>query len=85
MTTIVDVRTTNEFNSGHVEVALNVPLDQLAQRLSHEHCQLNRQDRIVLYCASGARANVAKHLLERAGFKDVINAGGYQQIKRQLA
>lgn len=85
MTTILDVRSPAEFNSGHINNALNVPVDQLAQRLSQQQCQIDKTDRVIVYCAAGGRAGLAQSLMERAGYKDVINAGGYQQLKQQIS
>ncbi len=84
MTTIVDVRSPAEYASGHINNALNVPVDQLAQRLSKQQCQLDKSDRVIVYCASGGRSSVAQGLLQRAGYRDVINAGGYHQLRQQI-
>lgn len=69
---IIDVRTPGEFASRSYPKAINIPLDALASRLG----ELSKTKPIILYCASGARATQAAGILARAGFTDVVNAGG---------
>ncbi|MEJ2045036.1 MAG: rhodanese-like domain-containing protein [Reinekea sp.] len=76
---LIDVRSALEFKMGHADGAVNIPVDQLAIRLS-KGCKINKSDSITLYCASGARADVAKTLLERAGYSQVTNAGGLANV-----
>ena len=73
---VVDVRTKGEFASGAYPKARNIPLDALADRLS----ELPKDKRIVVYCASGARASQAARILTGAGFADVVNAGGLSDL-----
>ena len=61
---LVDVRTPQEFASGHLEGAVNIPLDQLPNRLD----ELDREGQVVVYCHSGNRSASAARTLERAGF-----------------
>ena len=69
---LLDVRTTAEFAAGHVDSALNIPVQELAQRL-HE---LGSKDRpIVVYCRSGARSASAARLLQAQGFQSVLDIG----------
>ena len=70
---IVDVRTAEEFDEEHYPEAVNIPVDELASRLSEVG---EKNTPIVLYCASGARSAFAARLLKSAGFVDVVNAGG---------
>jgi phage shock protein E len=70
--TVVDVRTPGEFARGHHAGAVNVPLGALPGRLA----EIPRDRPVVLYCASGARSASAARLLRRAGYVDVVNAGG---------
>ncbi len=74
---VVDVRTSEEFESGACPGAVNIPLDDLQARVQ----DLGAADReIILYCASGARSAYAKRLLEHAGFSRVRNAGGLHDV-----
>jgi phage shock protein E len=74
---IVDVRTTEEFEEEHFPNALNIPVAQIQQRLT-EFGEKNIP--LVLYCASGARSAYAAKILRSAGYVDVINAGGLNDM-----
>jgi phage shock protein E len=76
---IIDVRTTDEFADGSYPGAVNIPLAILAARLD----ELGPKDKpIVLYCASGARSAQAARILKQAGYADVMNAGGIDDMPR---
>jgi rhodanese-related sulfurtransferase len=70
---IVDVRTRAEFDCGHIPGAVNLPLDELRERLGEvEHGQ-----RTITYCELGQRGYLATRILSQAGY-DVANlSGGY--------
>jgi phage shock protein E len=70
---LIDVRTPEEFQSGHVEGAKNIPVSELDQRIGEFG---PKEGMIVLYCRSGGRAGKAKSQLEAAGYMAVHNAGG---------
>jgi len=70
---VVDVRTREEFDGGHFQGARNIPLQELQERI-HEMGDKNQA--LILYCASGARSAMARRYLQRAGYTDVVNAGG---------
>ncbi len=74
---IIDVRTAEEFNEEHYPNALNIPVDQIRQRLT-EFGEKNAP--IVVYCASGSRSAFAARMLKSAGYTDVINAGGLDDM-----
>lgn len=74
---IVDVRTPAEFKDGAYTGAINIPLPTLLARMN----ELEPKDKpVVLYCASGARSGQGARLLKQAGFTDVINAGGLDDM-----
>lgn len=63
---LLDVRTPAEFAGGHVEGAINIPVQDLERRLG----ELNgRGPNVVVYCRSGGRSATAAVLLARAGFQ----------------
>lgn len=68
---VIDVRTPEEFHSGHFKNALNIPHDQIEQNL--QKLEKYRDKTIIVYCRSGRRSNIAKDILEMKGFKKVIN------------
>lgn len=77
-TFLVDVRTPSEFVGGSVEGAVNIPLDKLPAQLG----KFKGKESIVVFCRSGNRSSQAKHILERNGFKHVINGGTWQQVQQ---
>lgn len=73
---LVDVRSPGEFAGGHIEGAINIPMQDLKGRL--DELGDNRSE-IVVYCQSGGRSAIAKRLLERNGFENVHDLGGIGQ------
>lgn len=81
---VLDVRTPEEFATGHLEGALLIPVQELSQRLGEVQQQLPAQDKtqpIVVYCRSGGRAARAEQILREAGFTEVTNGGGYSSLR----
>lgn len=76
-TTVVDVRNTWEFEEGHYEGALNIPLDQIPQRLDEFK---KMEGAIVLYCRSGYRSGMALQLLKQQGLDNLYNGGGVDEM-----
>ena len=75
---ILDVRTPEEFATGAYPRAVNIPVQALARRMG----ELPKDRPIVVYCASGMRSASAAAALARAGFADVVNAGGLGSMPR---
>ena len=71
-TQFIDVRQPEELATGTIEGAINVPLDQFAERVA----ELDPQRRVVLLCRSGNRSGRAAEYLVHVGFSDVINLVG---------
>lgn len=79
---IIDVRTSEEFNTGHIENSLNiVHTDILNGVISNK---ISPEDTIFLYCRSGKRAEFAKKILNDNGYKNVTNLGGYNDALREI-
>ena len=76
VTAIIDVRTPDEFASGHVEGAVNINWE--GATFADEVASLDKSGTYLLYCRSGNRAGQAKAAMEQMGFTDVTNLGGYQ-------
>ena len=68
---IIDVRTEAEWNSGHIEGAVLIPYEQIGERIGAVAPDKTR--RIYLYCRTGRRAKIAQEVLDKLGYKDVIN------------
>ena len=67
---VVDVRTPQEFASGHVPGAINIPYDQIARRASEIGPPSTQ---VLLYCRTGRRSGIAADALDRAGYKKVFD------------
>ncbi|MFT5049354.1 MAG: hydroxyacylglutathione hydrolase [Chlamydiales bacterium] len=71
---VLDVRTRGEFESGHVEGALHMPLAELAARKG----ELRRDQRLFVCCKSGYRSMAAISMLQADGFTNLVDtAGGF--------
>ena len=69
---VLDVRTQEEYNSGHIPDALLIPLSELEMRLD----ELNPSDHILVYCRSGHRSEEAAITLVANGFIHIYNMEG---------
>ena len=78
----IDVRTTEEFDSGHIEGALHIPYEDIGKEIA-KHVK-DKNTTIKVYCKVGGRAGIAKETLDKMGYKKVINAGGYKKILKEL-
>ena len=81
-TYVIDVRTPEEFATGHVDGALNIVHAMILKGVAENG--IKPDDDIKLYCRSGKRASVALEMLKSAGFSKVENLGGYEQAKAAL-
>ena len=77
----VDVRTREEFAAGHVEGAINIPVEELPTRW--RELERYRDEHVVVYCRTGNRSGVALTLLKQAGFSNIENGGGFAGLQRQ--
>ncbi len=75
---LVDVRTPAEFSAGHVKGSVNIPLNNIPNKLN----SFKNKKHIVVFCRSGNRSSQAKSILEQNGFNNVINGGTWQKIKQ---
>jgi phage shock protein E len=79
---VIDVRTAQEFQSGHVEGALNIPHDSIGQDITK--AKVNKDDHVILYCKSGRRADLALGTLKGLGFSNIENYGGFEEAQKRL-
>jgi rhodanese-related sulfurtransferase len=73
---LVDVRTPSEFAQGNVKGSVNIPLDQIPNRLS----KFKDKENIIVFCRSGNRSSHAKSILEKNGFTNVTDGGTWQNV-----
>lgn len=69
---LIDVKTKEEFNEGHIKGAINISIDEIDKVIE---TYKNDYDTI-LYCRSGSRASSALKYLKEKDYKEVYNAGG---------
>lgn len=71
---VVDVRTLEEYNEGHIPNAISVPLETIENKA--ESKLKNKDDLILVYCRSGRRSREAALKLIEKGYTNVIDFGG---------
>lgn len=69
---LIDVRTPDEFDSGYIDGAINIPVDQIANRLS----EIPSDIPVIVYCQSGNRSATAARTLVENGYEQVYDLGG---------
>ena len=79
-TYLVDVRTVEEYSSGAIPSAINIPFDVIADNLPTE----DRSARIIVYCRSGNRSGIAYDSLAGLGFTNVLDFGGATNWRGEL-
>jgi phage shock protein E len=76
--TIIDVREPNEFQGGHIEGAMNIPLGSIPNSVA----KIKKMSQpIIVYCRSGMRSGQAMMFLKTQGLKEVYNGGGINQMQ----
>jgi phage shock protein E len=78
-TVIIDVRTTDEYASGHVQGAQNFPVEQMQDG---KFPTISKDTPIALYCHSGRRAGIALEFMKKYGYKNVQSLGGVNDLAR---
>jgi len=76
-TILLDVRTKKEFEKGHIDGFINIPLHELRDRIN----ELDTNKTIYVMCLAGQRAYVAERLLRNQGFNAFSLSGGYRLYK----
>ena len=77
--TVVDVRNNWEYDEGHVNNAVNIPLTEIPARIE-EFRMLHGP--VILYCRSGNRSGAAVHILKVAGITNVFDGGGIFDMQK---
>lgn len=72
---LLDIRSKEEFDKGFIPNAINIPIDELRDRIS----ELDLNKNIYVYCLGGVRGYLAQQILKQNGYKKILNlSGGYQ-------
>lgn len=66
---ILDVRTVSEYDDGHIEGALNIPVQEIEGRLD----ELSKNDEILVYCRTGNRSFTAIEIMNADGFTKIYH------------
>ncbi|WP_238090314.1 rhodanese-like domain-containing protein [Photobacterium sp. Ph6] len=74
---IVDVRTVDEFSTGHLPNAINIPFEKIATISEY---LTDKSKPILLYCRSGRRAEIAEAELYSLGYTETFNGMSYQLL-----
>lgn len=75
---LIDVRTPEEYNMGHVPHAINIPLQVLLEEIQTYDFPVDAS--IAVCCESGGRSGVAQSMLMQKGFTHVVNIGSWRNI-----
>lgn len=74
---LIDVRSANEFESGHILQAYNMPLDRIDVLVPS--AVRDKSKVLLLHCSTGTRSGMAKKKLDAMGYKNVFNLGSYER------
>lgn len=77
-TDIIDVRTEEEFEEGHIKGAINIPLAHISE------INLSTEQTIIVYCQSGSRSRQAAKELKALGYDSVKDMGGINDWEYEL-
>lgn len=80
--TVIDVRTAEEMAEGMLPGAVPIPHTEIASGVAA--LELPTDATLVLYCRSGRRSGLATAALQKAGYRRVINGGGYGDLVTAL-
>ena len=75
---LIDVRSSGEYEGGHIEGSLNIPHSEIATLA--DAIGPEKDQAVVFYCRSGGRAGRAQEALEDLGYTGIFNASGYDAL-----
>ncbi|WP_138431505.1 rhodanese-like domain-containing protein [Fodinibius saliphilus] len=77
--TVIDVRTADEYKQGHLKKA-DYNFDVMSGEFQQQLNKLDKNGTYFLYCRSGSRSGKAASLMNKKGFENVYNIGGFKQL-----
>jgi phage shock protein E len=77
---VIDVRSPEEFRSGHVPNAVNIPLGELRESLPRR--VKDKSQVLLLHCLSGGRSGIAKQQIKGMRYQNVFNLGSYGRARQ---
>jgi phage shock protein E len=75
---LIDVRTKEEYEAGHIKGAL---LHDIMDMMQGIFPNIDKNEEITLYCESGNRSMMAKSIMERAGFAKITDGGSIDNLR----
>ena len=79
---IIDVRTQSEWDAGHLETAVHIPLDIFESGI--ESLVKDKEQKVFLYCRSGNRSEKALKIMQRLGYTNAVNVGGMGDARERF-
>ena len=79
---IIDVRTPLEYETGHINGAINIPYEVIDLKIMQLSVDKDRE--ILLYCLNGIRAGIAVERLGDLGYMRVTNGGGIAELRAKI-
>ncbi len=77
---LIDVRSEKEYQNGHLDNSVNIPLDSIRTRLN----EIDKNREIIVYCQVGLRGYYAERILKQHGYKVRNLSGGYKMAVAQM-
>ncbi len=74
---LIDVRTKGEYDTGHIEGAI---LHDIMDMMKGVFPNIAKDEAVTLYCESGNRSMMAKTMMDQAGFVNVTDGGGMDDL-----
>ncbi len=78
---IIDVRSPQEYNGGHIKGSKNIPLAEIPVKLS---AFTDKEKTYITCCASGMRSASAKSIMKKNGYQNVHNGGGWSSLQSKI-
>ena len=79
---LLDVRRADEFNAGHIDGAVLVPHDTIAEMVGAVVPDKNTP--VYVYCRSGRRSAIAVEVMRKLGYTNLTDLGGMDEAKKRL-
>ena len=79
---IIDVRTQSEWDSGHLDKAVHLPLDVFESGI--EGLVKDKDATVYLYCRSGNRSGKALKIMQKLGYTNAANVGGIKDARERF-
>lgn len=77
--TIIDVRTKEEYNTGHIKGSINIPENEIKNKINY-----SKDTPIAVYCRTGKRSHNAALALEKMGYTQIYDLGGIENSNIEL-